>query len=56
MRVDFRAAAQRAAGVSRLADLCVHTPHDGWSVILDWRSARERRAARNNRGRSTSPG
>jgi hypothetical protein len=27
--------------LSRLADLCVHTPHGGWSVILapDWRSA-----------------
>ena len=26
---------------SRLADLCVHTPHGGWSVIFagDWRSA-----------------
>lgn len=32
--------AQSAPG--RLADLCVHTPHGGWSVILapDWRSAR----------------
>ena len=29
------------SALSRLADLCVHTPHGGWSVILtpDWRSA-----------------
>jgi hypothetical protein len=30
------------SALSRLADVCVHTPHGGWSVILapDWRSAR----------------
>ena len=35
------------SALSRLADVCVHTPHGGWSVILapDWRSAQgERRA------------